>query len=235
MFPNTFPEKNFIANQVARMLIEISAVHFNSRQPYEFTSGLKSPVYIDCRKLISYPRIRSALMDFAVSVIFRDVGYERFDAVAGGETAGIPFAAWIADRMALPMQYIRKKPKGFGRNAQIEGDLKEGAKVLFVEDLTTDGGSKFLFANAIRKAGAECTDTFSIFYYDIFPDTPAKLAAQGMRLHYLCTWHDVLAEAEATALFDAETLGEVRAFLHAPLAWSAAHGGISQLPSRSDD
>lgn len=235
MFPNTFPDKAFIANQTARMLIEISAVHFNSREPYTFTSGLKSPVYIDCRKLISYPRIRSALMDFAISVIARDAGYERFDAVAGGETAGIPFAAWIADRMALPMQYIRKKPKGFGRNAQIEGDLKEGARVLFVEDLTTDGGSKFKFAQAIRNAGAHCTDAFSIFYYGIFPDTPAKLAAQGMALHYLCTWRDVLDEARATKLFDEETLAQVEAFLNAPLAWSAAHGGIAELPSRSDD
>jgi orotate phosphoribosyltransferase len=235
MFSNTFPDKAFIAAQVARMLFEIKAVHFNAAEPYTFTSGLKSPVYIDCRKLISYPRIRSALMDFAVSVIARDVGYEQFDAVAGGETAGIPFAAWIADRMALPMQYIRKKPKGFGRNAQIEGDLNEGARVLFVEDLTTDGGSKFRFATAIRNAGAHCTDTFSIFYYGIFPDTPAKLAEQGMRLHYLCTWHDVLAEARRAKLFDAETLKQVEAFLNAPLPWSAAHGGISELPSRSED
>ncbi|NJR14133.1 MAG: orotate phosphoribosyltransferase [Phyllobacteriaceae bacterium] len=224
-----------MAGQVARMLFEISAVHFNAREPYTFTSGLRSPVYIDCRKLISYPRIRSALMDFAVSVIARDVGYEQFDAVAGGETAGIPFAAWIADRMALPMQYIRKKPKGFGRNAQIEGDLKEGARVLFVEDLTTDGGSKFRFATAIRNAGGHCTDTFSIFYYGIFPDTPAKLAEQGMRLHYLCTWRDVLAEARRANLFDAETLAQVEAFLNAPLAWSAAHGGVSELPSRGED
>jgi orotate phosphoribosyltransferase len=235
MFANSFPDKAFMAAQTARMLFEIKAVHFNAAEPYTFTSGLKSPVYIDCRKLISYPRIRSALMDFAVSLILRDAGYERFDAVAGGETAGIPFAAWMADRMGLPMQYIRKKPKGFGRNAQIEGDLAEGARVLFVEDLTTDGGSKFRFASAIRNAGAQCTDTFSIFYYGIFPDTPAKLAEQGMRLHYLCTWHDVLTEARRASLFDEATLGQVEAFLNAPLAWSAGHGGVSELPSRGED
>ena len=235
MFANSFPDKGFIAQQVARMLIEIEAVHFNAAEPYTFTSGLKSPVYIDCRKLISYPRIRSACMDFGIATVMRDVGYEAFDAVAGGETAGIPFAAWMADRMALPMQYIRKKPKGFGRNAQIEGDLKEGARVLFVEDLTTDGGSKFRFAKAIRDAGAQCTDAFSIFYYGIFPDTPAKLAEQGMRLHYLSTWRDVLDECRRTAHYDDETLAQVEAFLDAPLAWSAAHGGISELPSRSED
>ena len=232
MFTNTFPDKDFIANQVARMLIEIEAVHFNAREPYTFTSGLKSPVYIDCRKLISYPRIRSALMDFATSIIARDIGYEQFDSVAGGETAGIPFAAWMADRMALPMQYIRKKPKGFGRNAQIEGDLKEGSRVLFVEDLTTDGGSKFGFAKAIENAGAHCTASFSIFYYGIFPDTPQKLADAGMPLYYLATWHDVLAECRRIKKFDDETLAQVEAFLNAPLEWSTKNGGISELPSR---
>ncbi|MFN3615417.1 MAG: orotate phosphoribosyltransferase, partial [Rubrimonas sp.] len=117
----SFTPKDEIARLTARMLLEIGAVHFRADQPYTFTSGLRSPVYIDCRKLISYPRIRSALMDFAVSTLLRDAGFEQFDAVAGGETAGIPFAAWIAERMGLPMQYVRKKPKGFGRDAQIEG------------------------------------------------------------------------------------------------------------------
>lgn len=103
MFSNTFPSRDVISETAAKMLLEISAVHFRADQPYTFTSGLASPVYIDCRKLISYPRIRSALMDFAASIIFRDVGFEQFDAVAGGETAGIPFAAWLSDRMGLPM------------------------------------------------------------------------------------------------------------------------------------
>ena len=152
MFQNTFPDDELMARQTAKMLLEVKAVHFRADDPYTLTSGLKSPVYIDCRKLISYPRIRSALMDFAVSKLMRDAGFEAFDAVAGGETAGIPFAAWIAERMGLPMQYVRKKPKGYGRDAQIEGDMFEGQNVLLVEDLTTDGGSKLRFAEAIRKA-----------------------------------------------------------------------------------
>ena len=92
-------------------------------------------MYIDCRKLIFYPRIRGQLVDFAAATLARDAGFEQFDVVAGGETAGIPYAAWIADRLGLPMQYVRKKPKGFGRNAQIEGDIREGARTLLVEDL----------------------------------------------------------------------------------------------------
>jgi len=230
MFQNSFPDRTFIAESVAKMLLEIEAVHFRSDEPYTFTSGLASPVYIDCRKLISYPRIRSALMDFATSIILRDAGFEKFDAVAGGETAGIPFAAWISDRLALPMLYVRKKPKGFGRDAQIEGALKEGSRVLLVEDLTTDGGSKIKFAEALRTAGAEVTDTFAVFYYDIFPDAPKKLAAAGMQLHHLATWWNVLEVCKKTNRFDTRTLAEVESFLNEPLAWSAKNGGITELP-----
>lgn len=227
MFQNTFPDKAMIAELTAKMLWEIEAVHFRADEPYTFTSGLKSPVYIDCRKLISYPHIRSAVADFGCATVMRDVGFEKYDVVAGGETAGIPYAAFIAERLGLPMIYIRKKPKGFGRGARIEGDLKEGQRVLFVEDLTTDGGSKISFAEAIREAGAEVTDTFSVFYYDIFKDAPDELRKHGMELHYLTTWPEVLKVARAQKLFDDATLKAVEEFLNDPYPWSAKHGGIS--------
>ncbi|MFC6490069.1 orotate phosphoribosyltransferase [Nitratireductor sp. GCM10026969] len=234
MFANTFPDKALIAETVAKMLLEIEAVHIRADEPFTFTSGLASPVYIDCRKLISYPRIRSAAIDFGASVILRDAGFEQFDAVAGGETAGIPFAAWLSDRLGLPMIYVRKKPKGFGRNAQIEGNLAEGARVLLVEDLTTDGGSKLKFAEAVRAAGATVTDTFAVFYYGIFPDTPDRLKAAGMRLHYLTTWWDILEVCRKEGRFGDAALDQAESFLKAPLEWSAAHGGIAELPKASD-
>src|SRR5882762_2867333 len=95
---------------------------------------------------------------------------------SGCATAGIPYAAWIADRFGLPMQYIRKKPKGFGRNAQIEGDVRAGARTLLVEDLTTDGRSKINFCKALREAGAIVEHVFVNFYYDIFPESKKTLA-----------------------------------------------------------
>ncbi len=150
-----FPDKEVISELTAKMFLEVEAVHFNADKPFIFTSGWASPVYIDCRKLISFPRLRQTMIDFGASIIMRDIGFEKLDTVAGGETAGIPFAAWMADRLMLPMQYVRKKPKGFGRDAQIEGYLVEGQRTLLVEDLTTDGRSKVKFCNALRKAGAE--------------------------------------------------------------------------------
>ena len=186
-FPNTFATKEQMANLAAKMFLEIEAVKFRPNDPYTFASGLASPVYIDCRKLISHPRIRSALMDFAVATLYREVGFEKFDSAAGGETAGIPFAAWIADKMSLPMQYVRKKPKGYGRDAQIEGDIYPNQRVLLVEDLTTDGGSKLMFADAIRRAEAICEHILVVFYYDIFENTHEMLAENGLKLHYLLT------------------------------------------------
>ena len=103
-----FTDKELISELTSKMLFEVEAVHFSDGKPYIFTSGVASPVYIDCRKLISFPRIRSTLMDFGASILAKDIGFEQFDAIAGGETAGIPFAAFIADRLNLPMQYVRK-------------------------------------------------------------------------------------------------------------------------------
>ncbi|MEH6528482.1 MAG: orotate phosphoribosyltransferase [Porticoccus sp.] len=222
---NSFPDQQLIAKLTAKMLLEIGAINFRPNDPYILTSGKASPVYIDCRKIISYPRVRSTLMDFGASVILRDIGFESIDAIAGGETAGIPFAAWLSERLSLPMQYVRKKPKGFGRDAQIEGSLTEGSKVLLVEDLTTDGGSKITFCDALRKAGAEVTDTFVIFFYDIFPGTREKLAEAGVNLHSLTTWWDVLEVCKESGQMDDQSLAEIEAFLNAPEEWSLAHGG----------
>lgn len=227
MFANAFPPDAEMARLTARMLWEIEAVHFRSGEPFRFTSGLASPVYIDCRKLISYPRIRAALMDFSCARLMRDVGFEAFDAVAGGETAGIPFAAFIAERLALPMLYIRKKPKGFGRNAQIEGHMPEGARVLLVEDLASEGGSKLVFSQAVRAAGGVMEHASVVFFYDIFADALPRLEADGLTLHWLATWRDVLAEARAQDRFDAGTLTAVEAFLDDPRGWSAANGGAA--------
>ena len=143
-----------IARLTAGMLLEIDAVHFRTDPHYTFTSGWASPVYIDCRKIVSFPRARRMVAEAAAATVLREIGFESVDAVAGGETAGIPFAAWIADQLDLPMLYVRKKPKGFGRDAQIEGDLQEGSRVLLVEDLATDGKSKVNFVEALRTAGA---------------------------------------------------------------------------------
>jgi orotate phosphoribosyltransferase len=222
-----FPDKDLMAEITAKILLEVRAVHFQHDEPFRFTSGWASPVYIDCRKLISYPRARTTLMDFAASVILQKIGFESLDAICGGETAGIPFAAWIADRLSLPMQYVRKKPKGFGRDAQIEGEFRKGTRILLVEDLTTDGRSKVRFCEALRASGLVVDHTFVIFHYDIFPTTSKVLTDISIQMHALATWWDVLRVARERNYFPKHVLSEVEAFLNAPTEWSAAHGGAS--------
>ncbi|MBC6437040.1 MAG: orotate phosphoribosyltransferase [Rhodobacteraceae bacterium] len=221
MIPSACPDARTIARMTARVLLDIGAVQFSTAPPYTHASGKQAPTYIDCRKLISYPRARAMVMDFLICTVVRHTGPEVFDIIAGGETAGIPFAAMMAERLALPMAYVRKAPKGHGRTAQIEGVLPPGARVLLVEDLATDGGSKQAFVRAIRTAGAECAHTAVIFYYGIFPEAKANLAARGITLHHLCTWADVMAEARQRGDFDAATLDQVARFLANPGGWEA--------------
>jgi orotate phosphoribosyltransferase len=222
------PRQKSAGQTVARILLDIKAVNFRPEEPYKLTAGWASPVYIDCRKLISFPEARQTVTALAKEELEENVGSGNIDTVAGGETAGIPYAAWISDALAVPMQYVRKKPKGFGRMAQIEGVLDEGQRVVLVEDLASDGGSKLLFVNALREAGAVCEHCFVVFFYGAFPGAIESLEKENIALHYLCAWADVLEVAESGNYFSSDAIAGVREFLKDPAAWSAARGGRSE-------
>lgn len=215
-----------IAHEASKILVETQSILFNADEPFTYTSGRKGPVYIDCRRLISFPRARGLLMDMGTSLIAQNIGLESLDMVAGGETAGIPYAAFIAERLNLPMLYVRKKPKGFGRMAQIEGVMEEdGKKVILVEDLQTDGGSKKLFVDALRDAGAQVDHTFVVFHYGIFEASKKNMDDLGLTLHSLTSWPQALDTVRKLNYYDDKILGSVQEFLNDPVAWSVAHGG----------
>ena len=211
--------------ETAQILLDIKAVNFRPEEPYTLTAGWASPVYIDCRWVISFPEARKQIIKLAVDKLEREIGFENIDVVAGGETAGIPYSAWIADSQSKPMLYVRKKPKGFGRNAQIEGTFNEGQRVLLVEDLATDGGSKITFVDALRQAGGKVTDIFVVFFYGAFPGAEKSTKTMGVNLHYLANWKDVLKVAEDSQQFNQTTIQEVRNFLDNPVSWSQKNGG----------
>ena len=210
----------FTAKDAARILLRTKSILFNAREPFTYTSGKQGPVYVDCRRLISFPDDRTQLMDAAAAMIRKNCGV--VDYVAGGETAGIPYAAFIAERLNLPMLYVRKKPKGFGRMAQIEGQLEDNKNVVLIEDLQTDGGSKKVFIDALRAAGANVGHAFVIFHYGIFAASQSNMKEWGLSLHALCEWKDVIAVAEEEKLLDAATLSSVKSYLANPGAWTAA-------------
>ncbi|MBX2834772.1 MAG: orotate phosphoribosyltransferase [Micavibrio sp.] len=214
-----------MADLTAKALLDTKSILFNAKEPYTLKSGRKSPVYIDCRRLISFVKERDDLMNAGAQLIAKEIGAENIDYMAGGETAGIPYGAFLADRLQKPMIYVRKEPKGYGRMAQIEGHIAEGArtkikpKAILIEDLQTDGGSKQIFIDALRTAGMEVEHTFVVFHYGIFPTSEQNMKDLGVTLHALATWWDVLKVAREQDYFDKDTLASVESFLKSPDSW----------------
>ena len=136
---------------------------------------------------------------------------KKIDYIAGGETAGIPYASWISEKLNKPMIYIRKKPKGFGKLSQIEGELKKNSRVLLIEDLSTDGKSKINFCNAIKKAGGKIKDIFVIFNYDIYPDTIFN--RNKLKIHFLTNWKFIMNNLKKKKSLKKEEILEIERFL----------------------
>ena len=204
---------------IAEKLIDIESVQFSFKNHFILTSGLKSPVYVDCRKIISFVEERTLIIDTAIEYI--NENKLEFDLVAGGETAGIPYAAFISEKIKKPMVYIRKQPKGFGKNQQIEGNFNKNQKAILVEDLATDGGSKIIFVEAMRKAGLAVKDIFVIFYYDIFKFEESALSKLNINLHSLCTWKDIISVLERRNTFSQTDIENLKEFLSRPDDWRA--------------
>ena len=224
--------RNEIGEAVAQLLFESGAIHVSRQQPFILAAGWASPVYVDVRIILGDPALRQAVTQLAVRYVTAMLPQASIDAVAGAETAGIPFAAWLADKMNVKMRYVRKRPLGIGRNAQVEGGDVDGLKVLLVDDLTTDGGSKLGFARGLRAAGADVEHVLTIFYHDVFPGASERLAEAGLMLHPLATWADIL-RSTAAGQMSPQDRAEIERFLADPVAWSTRHGGRSKLSARS--
>lgn len=190
-------------------------------------SGWASPVYMDCRRLISFPLARRELMAHGLALLKQRGCLDGVDAIAGAEASGIAFAAWMADTLELPLVYVRKQTRGLGLASQMVGVTPASGRLLLVDDLLAAGTSKANFVRAITSAGASVKDIFVIFDYSTF-QVEALLEPLKVAVHSLASWPDVLAVARERGDFDSQALGELEAFLAYPARWSAAHGGISQ-------
>ena len=211
-----------MSEEIAKILIDIKSVNFSFKNYFTLTSGFKSPVYVDCRKIISFPKERDFIIDKSIQYL-SDNKIDN-ELIAGGETAGIPYAAFISQKLKKPMIYIRKKPKGFGINKQIEGQYKENQNTLLVEDLATDGGSKITFINAIREGGLIVKDIFVIFYYDIFEFKETDLSKLDVKIHSLCTWKDIVSYLEKNNIYKESEIHSLKEFLNDPKSWRKKNG-----------
>ena len=209
-------ESNY-QDKVAKILIDIESVKISFQKPFVLTSGLKSPVYVDCRKIISFKKERNIILNYAEQYFKQKKLI--FEILAGGETAGIPYAAFLAERLQKKMIYVRKKPKGFGKNQQIEGNFNEGQKAILIEDLAADGGSKVVFVEAMRKSNLKVSDIFVIFYYNIFDVAQTPISSLNISIHSLCSWNNIINVLTKEEIIPKKNIDDLKKFLNDPEKW----------------
>jgi orotate phosphoribosyltransferase len=212
---------------MARLLVQAGAIQFSRARPFLLAAGWASPAYVDCRRLIGTPTLRREAVELLLTGLKNAA---PFDWVAGGETAGIPWASWVAERLDLPLLYVRKRPLGIGRHAQVEGGEPQGQRVLLIDDLATDAGSKAAFVRGLRTAGATVTDAMVLFYHRAFAHGTERLAQLGLQLHSVADWTDVLRLDSSSQCLEPGDRARLELFLTDPVAWSAAHDGRGRRP-----
>ncbi|MFQ5849972.1 MAG: orotate phosphoribosyltransferase [Candidatus Binatia bacterium] len=214
--------------RIAELLLGTGSIRVYEDRPFVFVSGRISPVYIDCRRLLSFPDVREEIVGQLARKAEGDIGLEVIDVIAGGETAGIPYAAFVAQRLGKPMIYVRKNPKGYGQTKQIEGVLKPSQRVLLVEDLITDGMSKLRFNIGVRAQDARITDCLCIFEYSSdrlgLCEGRKNLAEHDIRLHTLANWDHVLDTGLSKKYFSDEASRQILGFLAEPEGWGQKMG-----------
>jgi orotate phosphoribosyltransferase len=212
-------------NQIlATKLLETGAVRIMPNNPFTWASGLRSPIYCDNRVLLSYPDIRTGLIDLMVKVI-KD--FEFFNTIAGVATAGIPHGALLADRLKLPFAYVRSKPKEHGRQNLIEGIIGTDAKVLVVEDLISTGMSSLQAVHAIRDVPSTVVGVVAIFQYGL-PVANRAFAEAECPFHTLTDFETIIRVAAEGDYIKPREMDVLRNWSADPKAWSEAY--LNSLP-----
>lgn len=206
---------------VAKLLLKLKAVTLNPAKPFRYASGILSPVYTDCRVLIGYPEERKQIRDLYIEAI-KSSGIE-FDVVAGTATAGIPHAAWIADKLDLPMVYVRGKAKDHGKENLVEGPLEKGKKVIVIEDLVSTGESSINSVNAVRAIGGKVSHVFSIITYGIGKGKE-NFKANNLELISLTNFEDVVKEARNMGYITEDEILIVLDWISDPTGWAKKQG-----------
>ena len=211
------------SKKIAKILFEIGAVTFSRSRPFRFDSGLLSPVYVDNRILISYPKERKIVTAELLKLIKDKVN--KFDMVAGVATAGIPHAAWIADKLNKPMIFVRSKPKDHGKGQQVEGKLSRGQKVLVIEDLISTAGSSKRVIEAIRSQGGVVSDEVAIYSHNL-KEADKNMNQVKVKLHYLTDTKTTALYAKEKGFLKKEQTEIISDWVEDPANWAKKMGFI---------
>lgn len=198
--------------QIAQILLDLNAVQIKTNPPFTWTSGIKSPIYCDNRLMISDVEGRRKV----VAGFLKLIENLDFDVLGGTATAGIPWAAFLAEELDLPMIYIRGGAKKHGKQNQIEGTLKAGQKVLIVEDLISTGKSSVAAAQAVREAGGVVKDVAAIFTYELLKGIE-NFAQADLRFHTLTDFPTLIGITNLSE----EEKEKVLEFAKDPAKWAA--------------
>ncbi|MBM7586773.1 orotate phosphoribosyltransferase [Bacillus pakistanensis] len=202
--------------ELAKKLLEIKAVFLSPSEPFTWSSGIQSPIYCDNRLTMSYPEVRREISKGLMEII--QLQYPDVEVIAGTATAGIPHAAWVSERLDLPMCYVRSKPKGHGKGKQIEGYVEKGQKVVVVEDLISTGGSCITAVNALREAGCEVLGVAAIFTYEL--DKGAELLKKAeVEAHAISDYSSMLETALEINVIKEEELESLNEWKMNPEVW----------------
>ena len=206
------------AEEISAVLLDAGAFLVRPENPFRLTSGLYAPFYVNCRLILSRPDARAR----AAAALAATVPQPGTTVIAGGVTAGVPFATLVADRLGLPMVYVRAEAKAHGTAGRIEGGAVAGERVFLIEDLISTAGSILAFAQALREAGAE-VDGVSVLFSRASASAQQALQEAGLAITAVCDLDTLLAVALGSGRIDEGALAEVRAFLADPEGWSARH------------
>ena len=203
---------------LASGLLDAGAVRLSPKSPFTWASGLKSPIYCDNRQLLGFPELRRA-----IAQALAERSAERNPTlIAGTSTAGIPWAALVADILNLPMAYVRPEPKKHGMGRQVEGPHADGHKVVLIEDLISTGGSSVKCVEALRHEDAEVLEVLALFSYGL-PQADETFRAAKTALRVLTTFEDLAARAREKTILDAQDLASLTEWRQDTVAWSKRH------------
>jgi len=211
-----FHTLNTVAEKTAAHLLQVGAVQLRPEAPFTWASGWKSPIYCDNRLTLSYPAARRFIAESLAERV--RTAFPLAEVIAGVATAGIPWAALVAQELDLPMLYIRSAAKGHGKENLIEGKVEEGANVLIVEDLISTGGSSLKAADAVKEAGMEVGGMLAVFTYG-FPLAAQNFAEAGIKLETLSNYTTLIDIAIREGIVPASDAELLNTWRNAPEVW----------------